>query len=214
MSVKQWAINIAARAIREIRAYARREPKRKDLLKILPPGSVGAELGVFKGEFTKYLLKIARPKRLHLIDPWWRLYGEYYPDWEEYTDFGRLKTSEAFEKAKRTVDKYDKKKVCEFHVDDDLECLKEFQDNYFDWIYLDTSHKYDHTKKELEILKDKVKNDGLIMGHDYSGDPNHIHYGVYKAVNEFCKKYRWEVIKLDHFCQFCIKRSCVAGENK
>lgn len=188
----------------------RQAPKREDLLKTLPVGSVGAELGVFKGEFTKYLLKIARPKRLHLIDPWWKLHGEYYPDWEEYTDFGKLKTSEAFEKAKRAVDKYDKKEVCVFHIDDDLECLKEFQDNYFDWIYLDTSHKYDHTRKELEILKDKVKNDGLIMGHDYADNPNHIHHGVYKAVNEFCEKYNWKVIKLDHFCQWCIKRSCVA----
>ena len=43
-------------------------------------------------------------------------------------------------------------------------------------------------------LKDKVKDDGLIMGHDWILDPKHRHYGVHKAVTEFCKKYNWKVI--------------------
>lgn len=46
-----------------------------------PTDSVGAEIGVFKGEFTAHILRRVQPKELHLIDAWWLLYGENYPDW-------------------------------------------------------------------------------------------------------------------------------------
>ena len=205
MFVKQWAINHITRVIREIKQRRQREPARQDFLRILPKRSVGVELGVFKGEFAKHILQIVRPKELHLIDPWWKVYGERYPDWEDYTDFGRLKTRDAFEAAKKIIEKFDRKKVSVIHIEDDLEYLEKADDNYFDWAYLDTTHKYRHTMKELELLRYKIKDGGMIVGHDYANNPDHIHYGVYKAVNEFCDKYNWKVVKTDRFCQFCIK---------
>ena len=53
------------------------EKKRENFLNILPKNSIGAELGVLKGEFTKHILEIVRPKELHLIDLWWKI-GEYF----------------------------------------------------------------------------------------------------------------------------------------
>src|SRR2546427_8949634 len=40
------------------------------LFRMLPRGSVGAEIGVWKGDFSKLLLRRVRPSELHLIDPW------------------------------------------------------------------------------------------------------------------------------------------------
>src|SRR2546430_9287984 len=40
------------------------------LFKMLPRGSVGAEIGVWKGDFSKLLLRRVRPAELHLVDPW------------------------------------------------------------------------------------------------------------------------------------------------
>ena len=71
------------------------------------------------------------------------------------------------------------------HIDEDLEVLKKFPDKYFDWAYIDSSHKYEHTKNELELLKHKVKDSGVIAGDDYYPEEKHRHHGVYKAVRKF-----------------------------
>jgi hypothetical protein len=42
-----------------------------------------------------------------------------------------------------------------------------------------------------------VKSSGIISGDDWRPDPNHIHHGVYKALNEFILKYNYELIYAD-----------------
>lgn len=76
---------------------------------------------------------------------------------------------------------------------DSVEVMNTFEDNYFDWIYIDTDHSYELTKKELEVCSRKVKDDGYIALHDYIWydyftsilDDSDIYFGVVKAVNEF-----------------------------
>ena len=73
-------------------------------------------------------------------------------------------------------------------------------DSYFDWVYLDTDHTYDTTRRELELLRPKMKKGGIIAGHDYifgNWDDGH-RYGVIEAVREFCLTYQWEMIFLTH----------------
>jgi hypothetical protein len=67
---------------------ALRRPRRWRYLEMLPNRGIGAEIGVFRGEFTRHILRVAQPRELHLIDGWWELYGERYPDWGAYTDHG------------------------------------------------------------------------------------------------------------------------------
>jgi hypothetical protein len=56
----------------------RRRGGRRFLLGLLPRGSVGAEIGVWRGDFSAWILRTVRPARLHLIDPWaFRSGGEY-----------------------------------------------------------------------------------------------------------------------------------------
>ena len=61
-------------------------------------------------------------------------------------------------------------------------------DEYLDFIYIDSSHCYEDTKKEIELSKRKVKRGGFICGHDYTPQ----FPGVIQAVDEFCKKYNLE----------------------
>jgi hypothetical protein len=67
-----------------------------------------------------------------------------------------------------------------------LEYLGSLPDGYFGWTYVDTSHEYEHSKVELEALRTKVKQGGLVTGDDWPDDPDHIHYGLARAVKEFC----------------------------
>jgi len=76
---------------------------------------------------------------------------------------------------------------------DSVEVMNTFEDNYFDWVYIDTDHSYELTKKELEVCSRKVKDDGYIALHDYIWydyfnsilEDSDIYFGVVKAVNEF-----------------------------
>ena len=41
--------------------------ERQDFLQNLPKHSIGAEIGVFKGEFSRHILEIVQPLKLYLM---------------------------------------------------------------------------------------------------------------------------------------------------
>ena len=169
---------------------------------VLPKNGIGAELGVMKGHFSPILLKHTNATKLHLVDPWYFLTGHW--SWAS----GNQSTVDALIK----ILKYFKKEIEDerilIHVDDDLQVLTMFPDQYFDWVYIDSSHSYEHTKHELQILASKVKDSGVIAGDDWHPEPGHRHHGVYKAVNEFIisEKYRVIYSNRDNM-QWAIKKS-------
>jgi hypothetical protein len=182
-------------------------PRRRDFLKRLPQSAVGAEIGVFRGEFTREILSVARPRELHLIDGWWDLHGDTFPfTWGAYAEWGRLSTREAHAEVERIVAGADPAVSCEIHVGDDLEILGAFAESYFDWVYLDTSHQYGQTLAELELLDSRVKPGGLIAGHDWIEDAADVNHGAYRAIREFCSARGWTVEHLDGFTQWEIRR--------
>lgn len=183
--------------------------KREDFLRFLPKNSLGAELGVFRGAFSKKILEIVNPQKLHLIDAWWLAYGEIYPWKDKETNDGTLTTKTAYNEVLAVIKECDRGDRCLVHISDDITSLKTFDDGYFDWVYIDTDHSYERTKNELLLLRHKVKADGVICGHDWQPDTGHRHHGVYKAVNEFCGTYGYNIIKLDAHLQWAIKRKGV-----
>jgi hypothetical protein len=60
---------------------------RVELLSALPQGGVVGEVGVFKGNFSRRILEIVAPERLHLIDPW---VHQDIPLWHGRTDENHL----------------------------------------------------------------------------------------------------------------------------
>lgn len=155
---------------------------REELLRILPQNGIVAELGVDEGGFSQMILSINKPKKLHLIDSW----GS-----KRYNQNKRKKVENRFSKNIES-------KEVEINLGLSTDVVESFEDNYFDWIYIDTSHSYEGTIKELELYRNKVKESGIIAGHDYIlGNWNElVRYGVIEAVNEFCIKYNWEILYL------------------
>ena len=88
-----------------------------------------------------------------------------------------------------------------FHVGDDVEILSTFSDGYLDWVYLDTTHGYEHTLAELAVLENKAR---IIAGDDWHEDPSHSHHGVCRAVREFCATNGWRLGPIDPFGQWII----------
>lgn len=179
-------------------------PRRENFLRQMPRRAVGAEVGVFRGEYSREILRITRPRELHLIDAWWELYGDTFPDWGSYTDYGRLPTRQAYDETMEIVARYGKNTGCEVHVGNDIEILSRFPDGYFDWVYLDSGHLYEETLAELGVLVRKVRPGGVIGGDDFAEDPADINHGCAVAIREFCRREGWRLGSVDAFRQWTI----------
>jgi hypothetical protein len=74
------------------------------------------------------------------------------------------------------------------HVGYDLDVLPLFPDGYFDWVYLDTTHRRDDAYAELLALEAKVRGGGLVAGDDWYEDPRERHHGLSVAVHDFLQR--------------------------
>ncbi len=63
-----------------------------------------------------------------------------------------------------------------------LECAKMFNDGFLDFVYIDSSHTYKETKQEVIEWYNKVKDEGILAGHDFNADE------VNRAVSQIVPK--------------------------
>ena len=157
-------------------------PTRRKMLQYLPKNATVAEIGVANGEFSSEILRITQPAMLHLIDAWHT---------SRYNS--NLKRS-----VKEKLSSEITRGLVELHEGLSTDVGASFEDNYFDWVYIDTDHTYKLTREELRIYSRKLKPSGFLTGHDYiSGNWNGlVRYGVIEAVHEFCVKEGWELVFL------------------
>jgi hypothetical protein len=154
---------------------------------------------VFRGGFSAHILRITRPRELHLVDGWWELWGEQFPE-----SFSPRSTRDAYREAKDVVERWRGQTECTFHVGDDVAILERFPDAYFDWAYVDTSHRFDQTRRELAVLDRKVK--GVIAGHDWPANPHHPHDCACRAVRELTAASEWRLNRVDSLGQWIVTR--------
>ena len=162
--------------------------ERAFLLEMLPKNSVGAEIGVWKGDFSDKILEVVNPKELHLIDPWKHEPLALY----KYALYGGL--------AKRGQDEMDRHyaAVCarfdaqarrgqvKIHRGYSAEVLGQFPDDFLDWVYIDGNHLYEYVKRDIDLSFRKTKVGGWVTGDDCV-DGQWWKDGVKRAVDEFAK---------------------------
>ena len=91
------------------------------------------------------------------------------------------------------------------------DAVLDFEDDYFDWIYLDANHSYDFVKQDLENWWPKIKNQGFICGNAYTDNTvarNVLDFGVIPAVDNFLEE------KLEEICDFEVAESQFAIQKK
>jgi hypothetical protein len=166
--------------------FTRRRAKRNRDCILVPiaAGAVCAEIGVYKGDFSEFILR-RKPKKLHLIDPW-----KFEPDATYAKSFygGTLgKDQEKMDSIYKSIlgrfHTAIASGIVEVHRSASAAYASHFPDNYFDWIYIDGNHQYDFVKQDLEVFLPKVKSHGLLAGDDY-GLPGWWQDGVTRAVDE------------------------------
>lgn len=139
---------------------------------------VGAEIGVFDGEYSEVLCRSNPDAKLYSIDPWEPHRG--------YTDFTKKETfKKAFEKAKKRLSRYN----CEIVKKFSLDAIKDFVDESLDFVYIDGDHSFQSCTNDIVEWSKKVKHCGIVSGHDYiqHRKPTNIH--VYEVVKGYTEAY-------------------------
>jgi hypothetical protein len=199
-----------------------RDISRIDLLKEIGlefPNGKGAEIGTFKGEFSKEILQ-NWSGTLYMIDVW-RPLGEEYLDASNHSIH-----STVYLETMNNINGYEDRGImirATSEVAADM-----FDRESLDFVYIDANHAYDFVVQDIKLWYPKVKSGGYLYGHDYINidwynDPNflenkkdkHIwngdfYYGVFgvnPAVDEFCKKFNFDLtITKEWFSSWIIKK--------
>lgn len=170
---------------------------RQFLLDRLPRNSIGAEIGVLSGNFSRQILDSISPRELHLIDPWEHQTSSTYEDawYGGRAQGGQAEMDGRYAGVLKRFAKNMRAGQVKVHRGYSADMLEQFPDSYFDWVYIDGNHLYEYVKKDLEIALRKVKAGGYITGDDY-GEGGWWDGGVKKAVDEFAGHPSVELLEL------------------
>jgi predicted O-methyltransferase YrrM len=143
-----------------------------------------AEIGVQKGLFSKIILSEWPNGHLTLVDSWEHVPNDSYHDVANVSDEEHLNNMKITEQnVSQYTDRYTMIKGYSNQV------YANFEDNYFDLVYLDANHKYENVYEDISLWINKVKNGGFLCGHDYvDGNLYEGNFGVKSAVKDFFKR--------------------------
>ena len=134
---------------------------RIDLIKKITrgfPDGYGAEIGSFKGEFAKEIVE-NWGGNLFMVDVW-RGLGDEYKDASNHN----IHTN-AYAEAMKSIEGHEDRAVM---VRGSSQVVSEmFEDDCFDFVYIDANHAYDFVIQDIELWYPKVKKGGYLLGHDY-----------------------------------------------
>jgi len=159
---------------------------RQVFLRHLPKHSIGAEIGVWMGDFTEQILAVVEPRQLHIIDPWIsqpQAEDDLYHAEQLHMDSIYQQVVSRFEGDHRVV----------LHRKLSEDAARDFADGSLDWVYIDGNHSYEFVKKDLELYLPKLKPSGLLTGDDYTWRPD-LGSPVKRAVDEMVASGRVEKV--------------------
>lgn len=150
----------------------------------------GLEIGADIGHTSEYLLQNLPELELHMVDPY-----ENYLDWNGNNIQDRQKI---FEIIKERLTPFKDRYTLHRKRSDDAK--DDFEDDYFDFIFIDGLHTYEQLTKDCQNFYSKVKNGCLFSGHDYN-----VIEGVNRAVKEFAKTKNKEILETECDVWYWIK---------
>ena len=158
---------------------------RKEIVSLIPKGGIAAEVGVQEGLFSEVILK-QQPLQLHLVDCWDYQCPEVYKD--HHANRSQAYHDNLYQKVLEKFNNDIQNKRVIIHKDYSTNALQSFENEIFDWIYIDANHAYELVKKDLNLAYEKTKTGGFICGHDYVSEECVKGYGVEQAVDEFIEE--------------------------
>jgi predicted O-methyltransferase YrrM len=150
------------------------------MVETFPSGSKFIEIGSWKGRSSAYMaVEIANSNKsidFYCVDTW-EGSSEHMPGGFAYEPHLDL-LYETFITNMKPVENYYKPIKMK-----SIDASKLFDDNFFDFVFIDACHEYDCVKEDIEFWLPKVKSGGIMAGHDY-----HMS-GVKMAIDEKFKNF-------------------------
>lgn len=157
------------------------------VLDALPKDARGAEVGVWRGDFSARLLRSTRVRSLILIDLWRfqpALPGAWYAgrQAQSQADMDAIAASVA----KRFEPEIAATRVTIMRMDSQA-AARSLPDGSLDWVYIDGNHEFSSVRDDLDAFLVKARPGGLFAGDDY-GNPGWWKDGVTRAVMDFIRR--------------------------
>ncbi len=166
----------------------------------------GVEIGVQRGHYSAKLLSGWKScEKIYLVDAW--------KEQENYVDIANVGAGEQeqlYVEARNRMKQWEAKTV--FLRMLSSEAVDNFNDEELDFIYVDARHDYCGVRQDIEMYWPKLKEGGIMAGHDYltaqevdvlsNGsqdwsicEDGTIHEGAVRgAVDEFAKEHQLQVL--------------------
>lgn len=132
----------------------------------------GAEVGVADGRFSTFLCETIPGLELFCIDPW-HTYSLNRRGGSQQRHDGN------YELAQERLSPYNATLIRSFSAD----AVGQFEDGSLDFVYIDGNHDFDFVMLDLILWTPKVREGGIVSGHDYYHFSNS---GVVEAVDAYC----------------------------
>lgn len=134
----------------------------------MPRNATIVEIGVHKGDFSEKILKVARPKKLFLVDPWQYFESEDYS--RSHYGGSKIDQSVMDERYRGVARRFDDEieagcvEIVRAFSHDAAETLG---DGQVDCVYIDGDHSYEGVKRDINAYFPKLRQGGLMIGDDY-----------------------------------------------
>jgi hypothetical protein len=136
----------------------------------------GIEIGIYNAENSEIIMKRLDGIKFFGVDPYLN-----YPEYDDICNNPQVIQDKRYEMTDLLFKHYGHNLIRKTSED----ASKDFEDNYFDFVYIDANHNTEYVKRDLNLWWPKVKNEGVLSGHDFSW---HYIGTVVSAVMEFAQE--------------------------
>jgi len=152
---------------------------------------IGVEIGVEYAPYSKYLLKTGLFNFFYCVDSWDDTFYDVL-DGDGNPLKLTINSDLNYEIAKSNLNEFDN--VITLRKPS-IDAVNDFEDGYFDFIYIDSNHTYDNVLMDVSMWWSKLKVGGMMCGDDYIDGYDDVEYnnkkykaifGVKSAIDCFC----------------------------
>lgn len=144
----------------------------------------GVEVGVEQGLYSEVLCQSIPNLTLICVDAW-----KAYPGYREHVTQSKL--DGFYEITKARLEPYH----CSLWRMFSVQAASLIPDSSLDFVYLDANHTYEEISADLEAWAPKVRDGGIVAGHDYCRRKN-MDFGVKEAVQEYVAEHGIDTLQI------------------
>lgn len=126
---------------------------------------VGAEIGVYKGAFTRLFLQAGL--KMFAVDPWMAFTGQGRSQHKQEVQ------DELYEVAQQNLKPYTDSGQCQIIRRTSMDATRKFRHGSLDFVYIDGNHEFPNVAQDLYEWNKIVRPGGVMSGHDYFNTPPH-----------------------------------------